>query len=231
MSNLSLWILLLLVNYAGIIISFRYFKKAGLFAWIALASILANIQVTKTIEMFGLVTTLGNIIYGSSFLATDILNECYSDEDAKKGVYIGMFSIIMTTIIMTICLSFNPHSSDFASKSLGVIFSVMPRITFASVLAYGISQNFDVWFYDYLKKQYPAHLWLRNNLSTITSQLIDNVIFTLFAFWGLFEMSVIIQIFVATYVMKVLVAILDTPVIYLARYLNDKPSVAISTSE
>lgn len=221
MSNISLWLLLLLVNYIGIIVAFKCFKKAGLFAWIALASILANIQVTKTIEMFGLVTTLGNIIYGSSFLATDILNECYSEKDAKRGVYIGIFSIIMTTIIMTICLSFTPHSSDLASKSLDVIFSFLPRITLASVLAYVISQNFDVWFYDFLKRKYPSSLWLRNNLSTMTSQLIDNVIFTLIAFWGLFEWEIIIQIFIATYIMKVLVALFDTPVIYLARYLHE----------
>ncbi len=222
MKNDLLWVILLAVNYIGIVASFRFFKKAGLFAWIVLASILANIQVIKTIEIFGMVTTLGNIIYGSSFLATDVLNECYSEKEARKGVFMGIFAIVVTTVIMQICLQFKPHSSDISSGALDTIFSIMPRITFASITAYFVSQNFDVWFYDYLKKKFPAHLWVRNNGSTMVSQLIDNVIFTLMAFWGVFEWTIIWQIFITTYIMKWIVAIFDTPFIYWARRIHKK---------
>ena len=225
LTNNSFWILLLLANYLGILLAFRFFKKEGLFAWITLASILANIQVIKTIEIFGLITTLGNIVYGSSFLATDILNECYSEKEAQKGVFVGIFSIVMTTLIMQICLWFHPHPTDIANDAFHTIFSVLPRITIASILAYFISQNFDVWFYDYLRKKYPLYLWLRNNGSTMVSQLIDNLIFTFVAFWGVFEFEVIKQIFITTYAMKWIVAILDTPFIYWAKKIHSKKIV------
>lgn len=226
MNNNQLWLLLLAVNYAGLIMAFKLFRKQGLFAWIALASILANIQVIKTIEIFGCVTTLGNIIYGSSFLATDILSECYSEKEARKGVFMGIFTIVVTTIIMQICLWFTPHPTDLANEALDTIFSLLPRITLASITAYFVSQNFDVWFYSFLKAKFPDKLWLRNNGSTMISQLIDNLIFTSLAFWGVFEPEIIWQIFFTTYIMKWLVAIFDTPFIYWARKMHHQATAA-----
>ncbi len=222
MTNTHFWLILLVVNYFLIGLSFKLFRMYGLFAWIALASILANIQVVKTIELFGMVTTLGNIIYGTSFLATDIISECYSEEEARKAVKIGMFSIIATTVIMQICLMFEPHASDMAHGALSSIFSIMPRIALASITAYFVSQNFDVWFYNYLKIKFPRHLWLRNNGSTMVSQMIDNIIFTLMAFWGVFELEILWQIFASTYALKWIVALCDTPVIYWARALHQR---------
>ncbi len=218
MTNNFLWIILLFINYFFIALSFRLFKKNGLYAWIALSSILANIQVVKTIELFGFVTTLGNIMYGTSFLATDILSECYGEKDAHEGVKTGIFSIIATTVIMQICIMFAPHSSDTTSGALNQIFSLLPRIAFASIIAYLVSQTFDVWFYNFLRKKYPEKLWLRNNLSTMVSQLIDNTLFTFIAFWGVFPAEIIWQIFATTYFMKWLVAVFDTPVIYWAAH-------------
>lgn len=139
MTNVLLWILLLLVNFGLIILAYRLFGKVGLYSWMAIAAILANIQVLKTVELFGMVATLGNIIYGTSFLATDILAENHDKKEAKRGVWIGFFSLVATVIIMTICLWFIPHESDFAQSSLETIFSIMPRIAIASLIAYLIS--------------------------------------------------------------------------------------------
>ena len=226
MSNNLLWIILLLVNYIGITLSYKFFKKTGLFIWIAMAAIVANIQVIKTIEVFSYVTTLGNIIYGTSYLATDILNEKYGKKEAQKGVYIGIFILITVTLIMQICLMFSPLGDDPVamanSNALDVIFSFLPRITFASVLAYSISQLHDVWAYNIWREKMPKHLWVRNNLSTLTSQLIDNIIFTFVAFYGIFEINIIIEIFITTYIMKFIVAALDTPFIYLAKKMHSE---------
>lgn len=90
MNNNLLWLVLLLVNYLGITLSYKFFKKTGLFIWIAMAAIIANIQVIKTIEVFSYITTLGNIIYGTSYLATDILNEKYGRRRRRK-VSISVF--------------------------------------------------------------------------------------------------------------------------------------------
>lgn len=233
MGNNGLWFILLIVNFIGITLSYKFFKKTGLFIWVAMAAIIANIQVIQTIEVFGKITTLGNIIYGTSYLATDILNEKYGKKEAQKGVYIGIFILVTVTVIMQICLRFTPLAGDdFAastSESLNLIFGLLPRIAFASIVAYALSQLHDVWAFDKWKQKLPEHLWLRNNLSTLTSQLIDNVVFTFLAFWGTLEFPVILEIFVTTYMMKFVVAALDTPFIYLAKKMH--PNEGVKSAE
>lgn len=223
MINELLWIGLLIGSFLMVILAYRLFGKTGLYIWTALAVILANIQVMKTVEVFGLVTALGNVIYSSLFLVTDILNENHSETEARKAVWIGFFILISTTIIMQVTINFVPHESDFLSEHLTAVFSVLPRIAFASLTAYLISQSHDVWFFARLKRKHKKHhLWLRNNLSTITSQLLDNIIFTLIAFVGVFSWEIIIQIFITSLIMKGIVAVCDTPFVYWARNIRDK---------
>jgi len=122
---------------------------------------------------------------------------------------------------MQITLQFIPDESDFLSEHISAIFSVLPRIAFASLVAYMISQSHDVWFFAKLKNKHKKkYLWLRNNLSTITSQLLDNVIFTLIAFVGVFSWEIIGQIFLTSLILKVIVAACDTPFVYLARKIK-----------
>jgi len=221
MINELLWIGLLLANFLFVILSYKLFGKTGLYIWTALAVILANIQVMKTVRIFGLVTAMGNVIYSSLFLVTDIINENHSKKDAQKAVWIGFFVLITTTIIMQICIQFIPDESDFLSKHISAIFSVLPRIAFASLIAYLISQSHDVWFFAKLKKRHKKrYLWLRNNLSTVISQLLDNTIFTLIAFVGVFSWDVIGQIFLTSIILKVIIAACDTPFVYLAREIK-----------
>lgn len=229
MINELLWILLLVVTFLGILLAYRLFGKVGLFAWVGVAIILANIQVMKTVQIFGLVTAMGNIIYGTIFFATDILNENYGRKEAQKAVWIGFFVLIFATIVMQISINFVPDESDFLSPALQQIFGFLPRIAIASLVAYLISQFYDVWVFDFLKKKTKGkHLWLRNNVSTMTSQLIDNIIFTGIAFVGfglfgwqqVFEWNIIFQIFIVSYVMKFIVAVIDTPFMYWAKKLK-----------
>lgn len=223
MNTIALWLILMLVNFLAILLFYKLFDEVGLYSWIAISAIIANIQVLKTIELFGLVVTLGNIIYGTSFLATDILSELHGKKKAKKGVYIGLLTLVSMTLIMQVSLMFVPHESDFAQEALQTIFGIMPRIAFASFLAYFISQLHDVWAFDYWKGKFPdrKYLWLRNNLSTIVSQLIDSIVFTSIAFYGVFESSVFIEILITTYVLKLLVALLDTPFVYIATKIKE----------
>ena len=222
MINELLWIGLLLISFLTIIIAYKLFGLTGLYVWTAVAVILANIQVMKTIQIFGLVTAMGNVIYSSLFLVTDIINENHTRKDAQKAVWIGFFVLISTTIIMQISIQFIPDKSDFLSEHITAIFSVLPRIAFASLTAYLISQSHDVWFFAKLKKRHKKrYLWLRNNLSTVISQLLDNIIFTLIAFVGVFSWDIILQIFVTSYILKVIIAACDTPFVYLARKIKN----------
>jgi queuosine precursor transporter len=208
-----------LLNFILFLLCYKWFGKTGLFAWIAAATILANLQVVKTIEMFGLVMTLGNVIYGTIYLATDLLNEKYGEKEAKKAVWFGFFTLVMTTIIMQLVLVFEPHESDFAQTHLEALFGLMPRLALGSLTAYLVSQYLDVKLFAKLREKFsrPDQLWIRNNGSTMVSQLIDTFIFCMIAFAGVFSWDVWVQIFFTTYVIKFVVAAASTPFIYIAR--------------
>jgi len=232
MLNEVLWFGLLLVNFLGVIFFYRFFGKAGLFTWIGIAVILANIQVMKTVQLFGFVAALGDIIYATTYLVTDILNENYGRKEANRAVMIGFAVMLMTTITMQVTLMMIPDESDFINPHLKEIFSFFPRIAFASMTAYLISQFHDVWsFHAWRKLTRGKYLWLRNNASTMISQLIDNTIFTLIAFVGffglfgweqVFEWSIILQIFFVSLLMKYFIAIADTPFMYWAKRMKDR---------
>jgi hypothetical protein len=222
MSNEVYWIILLLVNFFAILAAYRIWGRTGLYLWIPVAVITANIQVTKTVELFGITATLGNIVYASSFLVTDILSENYGKKEATKAVVMGFFTLILFTLMMNLALWFEPSPEDFAHPSLATVFGFLPRIAAASLLAYGISQFHDVWAFHFWKKKWPhpKHLWLRNNLSTMVSQLIDSLVFTLAAFYGVFSHRILLEIVLTTYLLKWIVAAADTPFVYLARTIH-----------
>ena len=131
---------------------------------------------------------------------------------------------------MQISLQFIPHESDTLSPALQTIFGLLPRIAVASLTAYLVSQLHDVWAFNFWKKKFKGKkLWLRNNFSTLTSQLIDNIIFTYIAFVGLFGLfgwgqvfpwQIVISIFIVSYIMKIIVSVCDTPFIYWSRKIK-----------
>ena len=222
MLNEVLWFAMMAVNFGAILLAYRMFGKTGLFVWIPIAVIVANMQVLKTVELFGFTNTLGNIVYANSFLVTDILSENYGKKEARKAVYIGFFALIMLTVLMNLALVFIPSPEDFSQESLAAIFRIMPRIALASLAAFWVSQTHDVWAYHFWMRKYPGlqFLWLRNNASTMVSQAIDSALFTLVAFWGVFPGTVLMEIMITTYVMKWIVAALDTPFIYIAKKIK-----------
>jgi hypothetical protein len=209
-----------------VILAYKLFGKNGMFIWMAIGVILANIEVMKTVKVFGMVTALGNVIYSSLFLTTDILTENYSKKEAQKAVWIGFFVLICVTILMQITINFIPDESDFLSEHISAIFNFLPRITIASLTAYLISQTLDVLLFANFKKIHKRkYLWFRNDFSTILSQFIDTTIFTLIAFIGIFSWSIILQIFITSMIMKIVIAFCDTPFVYFARSLYDKNKI------
>ncbi len=180
--------------------------------------ILANIQVMKLITLFGMTATLGNILYGTSFLATDILSENYGKKDANLAVHIGFFMLLMMVVVMKFAILFIPNPHDMAHEALSKIFGLTPRVAGASFCAYACSQYHDVWMFHLLKgKTHDKHLWLRNNVSTMVSQAIDTGIFVGVAFYGMYPTNVLLSLFLSTYVIKWIVALSDTWCVYLAR--------------
>ncbi len=220
-SNEVLWLLVALVDLSLLLVLYRFLGKIGIYISIVISIIVCNIEVLKTVQLFGLTTTLGNVLYASIFLATDILSEMYGKEDAKRGVLLGFIALILSTFYLQVALLFVPDSSDFAQPHLEALFGFLPRVAFGSVAAYWISQMYDVWAFHAIRtKTGDRFLWLRNNGSTLVSQFLDSIVFCTIAFLGVYPMAVFWEIVLSTYAIKALVAVLDTPFLYLARHVG-----------
>jgi len=224
MFNEILGLVFLVVNFSLLLLMYRLYGKTGLFVWVGFSTVLSNLQVIKTVEMFGLTATLGNVMYASSFLVTDILNERYGKAEAKKAVWMGFFTLLSMTIIMQMVLAFQPAASDFSQESLENIFGILPRLALGSLLAYLISQHTDVHLFAAIKKRFPkdSQFWIRKNGSTLTSQLLDTLVFTSIAFLGVYPLNVWLEIFITTYILKALVTVLATPFGYAAKRIKPK---------
>ena len=213
--NELLWVGTLLITFISIILCYKFLGKNGLFLWVVVATLVSNIQTVKTVELFGIETALGTILYGSTFLATDILNYKYGLKESRKTIKYGFLAMIIMTIFMVICLLYKPSPNDFAQESLSTIFSFNIRITIGSLAGFCVSQFIDTFLFHKLQNKYKK-LWLSNNASTMICQVIDTIIFTLVTYIGVMDFKVIIEIMISMYVFKVVVALLDTPFMYIA---------------
>ena len=228
MKNELLLMLSVFLIYGGVLFCYRLFGKHGLFAFSATATVLANIEVLILVDAFGMEQTLGNVMFASTYLITDILSENESKKDASKAVYIGIFTSIAMLVLTQLWMLFTPAASDFVMPSIKQIFSTTPRLMLASILGYAVSQRFDVWLYHAWWKltarggDSRRMLWLRNNGSTLVSQLINTILFTTVAFLGRYDTATFISIMVSSYVIYIFTSMLDTPIIYIARIMKEK---------
>ena len=229
--NELLLIASLLVVYGGVLLAFRLFGKTGLYCFTCIATITANIEVLILVNAFGMEQTLGNILFASTFLVTDILSEIAGKKEAQKAVNLGIFTSVLFIIISQSWLLYQPSANDLAQEPIRSIFSNTPRLMIVSVLVYAICQRFDVWAYhkwwNFTKTKFgdeKRFLWLRNNGSTLISQLLNTILYTFGAFWGMYEFPVLINIALASYVIFIVTSLADTPFVYLARKINEKMS-------
>lgn len=234
-----LWIITIAVDLSFALLLFKLFGRQGLYASIVISLLLANLQGPKLTEIFGMQTSMGVILYSSIYFATDLLSERYGRREANRAVMIGfvvsVIFIVMTSISLMYLPSSNPKTSEFAQEihqATSSLFAFSPRFVVGSLLAYFISQSFDVWIFHYIKEKTKGrHLWLRNNLSTMISQAIDTLIYGVVVWWGVVDFATAMQLALAKYFFKVIIALCDTPFIYWARnwnmgkrdWVSDKP--------
>jgi len=135
--------------------------------------------------------TYGALLFPISFLFTDILSEKLGRKFAYNVVRNGIFiSIIPTFIIVDI------------------------RIAIGSIIAYFVSQNLDIYIFDYIKKTKYNKWYIRNNVSTFISQVVDSVLFFLISFAGILPLFELIKLIVGAIIIKWIMALLDTPLFY-----------------
>ncbi len=216
--NELLMIMEVLVVFTLVLLCHKLFGKYGLIGWIGVASVLAEIQVIKSIDIFGISGTLGNVLFASNFLVTDILTEVYGSDVAKKGVFFGVFSIIIFIIISQFTILFIPNDIDTVNDALKQIFTISPRVCISSLVMYLIANYIDVIIYDKLKKRDKnKRIWFRNNFSTIVCNSLENFFFVFFAFIGLYTFKDIMLIALSTTLIEIIIAFMDTPFLYIAK--------------
>ncbi len=227
MHNELLLILNIIIAYGGVLVFYRLFHTEGLIAFSVIATLLANIEVMILIDAFALEQTLGNILFATTFLISDILSETEGKEKANKAVNLGIAASVIFIILSQIWISFVPSPNDLAFPHFQEIFSRTPRIVIAGFAVYAFVQKLDIFLYhkwwNFTKKRFhdeKRFLWLRNNGSTLISQLVNSILFNIIAFWGVYPLSSLISITGATYLIYIVTSLLDTPVIYLARKLH-----------
>jgi len=174
----------------------------------------ANAAGAKLIAVGPFAASATVFIYAFSFLITDIVSELYGKKIANILVWVGFVAVTVAVAIFQIAVH-APSASFFkAQGAYETVFGLTWRILLGGLIAYLVSQFHDVWIFHRLKLLTKGkHLWLRNNLSTIISQLIDSIIFITIAFYGV--VPELYKLIAGQYIIKVVIAILDTPVAYI----------------
>lgn len=218
------------VDLSFALLLYRLFGRYGLFASVILGILLANLQGPKLTMIWlpfigELQTSMGVILYSGIYFATDLLNEKYGKQDANLAVQLGFLTSIIIVVMISLSLMFlpstDPETRQFSldvHQAFTTLFNFTPRFVFGSLLAYYISQTFDVWMFQYIREKTGGrHLWIRNNVSTICSQAIDTFVYSLVVWWGIVELPTAIMLGLAKYLLKIIIAVIDTPFIYLGR--------------
>lgn len=205
----------IVVMFSALLAFKKFFGKEGLFLWIGLAAVLANVQVAKTTELFGVAATGGNVLFASVFLATDLLRESYGKEAAKKGVFIGVASVVFFLLSTQLAMLYKPHTIDTAHQAMVNLFALSPRVCAASLLMFAVANYLDVVIYDRLHKTFDGKaLWLRNNIATVSCNCLENFGFVFIAFGGVYPTTEVLTIAGSTCIIEVVIALCDTPFLY-----------------
>ena len=209
------------ITFIVMVLMYRCFGKQGLIAWVAIGTIIANIQVIKTVDIFGISATLGNVMFASIYLATDILNDIYGRKVAKRAVWLGFSSTLVMIIVMQMSLHFIPAPEDISQKALSTIFDLVPRIALI------IGQHVDVFIFSMIKKVFQSDktFIIRAYGSTVLSSIIDTALFVTIAFIGTLPASVVFEIFITTYVLKLVSTIFNVPFGYIAKSFYRKGKI------
>jgi len=185
---------------------------------IFITSLLAsNIIAQKLVEVMGIVLPAAVFVFPLTFLITDTINEVWGKKTAREVVWLGFLMNVLMVLLLLLGQLLPPAPEWEHQQAYQAILGTVPRMVLASLAAYLFSQLHDVWAFQFWKRFTGSkHLWLRNNLSTMSSQLIDTLIFIPIAFMGTVSGATLATLIISQYLVKLLLAALDTPLIYLA---------------
>lgn len=193
-------------------------KRDFLFALFIASMVIVNVLGTKITTIAGVRVSVGIFFMPLLFLITDIVGEVYDRKEATLFVNYGTIMLVFLFLMMNLCIAVKPNESWHLQPEYKAVFGSSLRMTLASLISFVISQHVDVFLFDFWKKVTKGkHLWIRNNASTITSQLFDTILFDFIAFWHINETytaGFLFTIIIPYWLFKVVFALLDTPFCY-----------------
>ena len=163
----------------------------------------------------------GIICYWITFPISDIVAEVYGRANAQFLVWMGFLTNLIVLALTTWAIHLTPHPSYPHQVAFETVLGSVPVIILASLTAYLAAQTHDVWAYHFWKRVTGGRMmWLRNNLSTMTSQFIDSVIFNGIAFYlfGSWTLATLISATFGYWILKMCIALADTPLVYLLHF-------------
>jgi queuosine precursor transporter len=185
------------------------------------ALIASNLLGTKISYIFSqnFAVSVGIFCVPVTFLITDIVEEVYGKEKTMIFVYTGIISLIFVFLMTILAINLPSSTRYTANGAFNTVFGASLRMIIASLIAFFIAQTHDIWAFNFWKKKTKGKfLWIRNNLSTMVSQLIDTCIFMFIAFYKVapkFTAAFIISLIIPYWLFKMLFALIDTPFVYL----------------
>lgn len=218
MNTILIMVIEAIVTFGIVVLIDKFFGKKGLLAFAPVLLIAANVGSSK-ISMIGigeLSTTLGIPAFAAMFLLTDILNEKYGKEDAKKAIIFAIIGQIAFLLLEGISMIYTPAPFDTVDGAIHTLFSINWRVTVASIIMFAVSNFADVWLFDLLKRK-NVPLWVRNNVATVTTNCLENFLFLTIAFVGVMPFENIMISALVCSALEAMVAFLDTPFLYLSK--------------
>lgn len=178
--------------------------------------IISNILATKLWMIGGIIIPAGVIAYPLTFLMTDVIGEVWGKKRVYTVVWAGFWCAVFSMLLGFLAVQL-PAAPFYADQAFFArLFGSVGRITIAGLCAYMVSQTFDVWMFHVIRDRTgKKHLWLRNNVATMLSQVFDTTIFILIAFYGVMPTSALISMMFGQYIIKFIFALCDTPFCYL----------------
>ncbi len=199
-----------------------YIILLGIFiASLVTCNLIANKFVTVNLGFKVFIVSAGILPYPLTFLVTDLISEIYGQKKANLVVFSGFVASIFVLSFLWLGAQFNSIPNSIVDDSTyNAVFQNAWRLISASMIAYLFAQFIDVRIFHFWKKLTNGkHLWLRNNGSTIASQLIDTTLVISILFVGVWDTDQILSAIIDGWIFKMLMALLDTPIIYVVIYL------------
>jgi hypothetical protein len=238
----SVLVIELVVVFSLIPVMLRPFGAAGMFIFIAVGIIAANVQVLKaaSFSFYASPIPLGTVAFSATYIATDVLTEYYGRATARKAVWLGFSAMLLLTVMMLLAMGYKPMTAEEAGEGMAwalpnsdhIMALYLPQATLliSGLTSYLVSQFNDIFVFQKIRQWTGrGQLWARACGSTAVSALVDNTVFSTLA-WYVFPRllgqtdqavdlyTLIFTFILGTYWIRLAMAFLEAPAIYAARW-------------